>query len=178
MAFWRDELKRGRDSLRSAFFAHPDTPRLLREHSHLVDRVVRGVWREAEMPPALALLAVGGYGRGQLFPHSDVDVLILLPAEGTAPAAIIERFFATLWDVGIELGHAVRTVAQCESEMNSDVTIRTSLLENRFLDGSRPLTGQCRTMFAENLDVHAFYAAKTLEQQSATASEGQRRDPP
>ena len=165
IGFWRDELKRGRDTIRATFFAHPDTPKLLRGHSRLVDRVVRGVWREAKMPPELALLAVGGYGRGQLFPHSDVDVLILLPTSGDAPAAAIERFFATLWDIGIELGHAVRTVAQCGSEMAGDATIRTSLLENRFLDGSRRLTRHFRIMFAEKLDIRAFFAAKTLEQQ-------------
>src|SRR5258706_2412125 len=165
IAFWRDQLKSGRDALRAAFFARPDTPKLLREHAHLVDRVVRGVWREAGMPPELALMAVGGYGRGQLFPHSDVAVLILLPGPGVAPAAEIERFFATLWDIGIELGHAVRTVAQCASEMAGDVTIRTSLLENRILEGSRRLIRQFRTKFAEDLDIRAFYAAKTLEQQ-------------
>ena len=141
VAYWRDELKRSREALRDAFFARPDTPRLLREHARLVDRVVRGVWRESGMPPALALVAVGGYGRGQLFPHSDVDVLILLPEHGNAPADSIERFFATLWDIGIELGHAVRTVEQCASEMAGDVTIRTSLLENRLLYGSRRLLG-------------------------------------
>ncbi len=165
LAQWRDELKRGRGALRDSFFARPDTPKLLREHARLVDRVVRSVWRESEMPDELALLAVGGYGRGQLFPHSDVDLLILLPDDTTAPAATIERYFATLWDIGIELGHAVRTVAQCQTEMAADVTIRTSLLENRVLEGSRRLAGAFRTMFAEQMDIRAFYAAKTLEQQ-------------
>src|SRR5258708_924051 len=165
IAFWRGTLASGRASIRSGFFAHPDTPKLLREHARLVDRVVRGVWREAGMPPELALLAVGGYGRGQLAPHADVDVLILLPEHGVAPAAEIERFFATLWDIGIELGHAVRTVGQCASEMAGDVTIRTSLLENRILEGSRRLIRQFRTKFAEDLDIRAFYAAKALEQQ-------------
>ena len=165
VGFWRDELKRGRVALRDAFFTHPDTPRLLREHARLVDRVVRGVWRESDMPAELALVAVGGYGRGQLFPHSDVDVLILLPEQRVAPAPAIERFFATLWDVGLELSHAVRTVAECGSEMAVDITIRTSLLENRYLHGSRRLMQDFRAMFAERLDVRSFYAAKALEQQ-------------
>ena len=165
VAFWRDELKRGREALRATFFALPDTPKLLRGHARLVDRVVCGLWRDSDLPAELALMAVGGYGRGQLFPHSDVDVLILLPASGNAPAVSIERFFATLWDIGTELGHAVRTVAQCESEMAGDVTIRTSLLENRFLAGSRRLARHFRDMFAEKLDIHSFYAAKTLEHQ-------------
>jgi [protein-PII] uridylyltransferase len=165
IAFWREQLKHGREALRAEFFAHPDTPKLLREHSRLVDRVVRGVWHDQAMLPELALIAVGGYGRGQLFPQSDVDVLILLPASGDAPAASIERFFSTLWDIGLELGHAVRTVAQCKTEMAGDVTIRTSLLENRFLEGSRGLARDFREMFAANLDLRGFYAAKALEQQ-------------
>ena len=92
------------------------------------------------MPRGVALVAVGGYGRGQLFPHSDVDVLILLPAGvDPAPSAQIERFLAALWDIGLEVGHAVRTVDDCEREMAGDVTVRTSLLENRLLAGSRKL---------------------------------------
>src|SRR5260221_2835549 len=120
IVFWRDQLKCGRDALRAAFFARPDTPKLLREHAHLVDRVVRGVWREAGLPPELALMAVGGYGRGQLFPHSDVDVLILLPQHGVAPPPGIERFFAPPLGIGLGLGHAVRTVAQCASGKAGD----------------------------------------------------------
>ena len=165
VAFWRTELRDARDALRVAFFAAPDTPRLLREHARLVDRVLRGVWAECRMPEDLAALAVGGYGRGQLFPHSDVDVLVLLPADAAPPAAAIERFFATLWDIGIELSHAVRTLDECETEMVADVTVRTSLLENRFLCGARPLFRRFREAFAGLMDVRAFYAAKALEQQ-------------
>ena len=164
-AYWRTELRERRDALRDAFFAAPDTPLLLRQHARLVDRVIRGVWAECAMPEELAAIAVGGYGRGQLFPHSDVDVLVLLPAGGAPPAAAIERFFAALWDIGIELSHAVRTIDECESEMVADVTIRTSLLENRFLAGARGLFRQFRRRFAERMNVRLFYDAKALEQQ-------------
>ena len=164
-AYWRTELRAAREALRAAFFAAPDTPRLLRDHARLVDRVLRGVWAECGMPEDLAALAVGGYGRGQLFPHSDVDVLVLLPADVAPPAAAIERFFATLWDIGIELSHAVRTLGECETEMVADVTVRTSLLENRFLCGARPLFRRFRAQFDALMDVQAFYAAKALEQQ-------------
>ena len=76
---WQDEVRAGRAALRAAFLERADTPRLLREHARLVDRVIASVWRELGAPASAALVAVGGYGRGELFPHSDVDVLILLP---------------------------------------------------------------------------------------------------
>src|SRR5882724_10725808 len=165
IAHWRAELARGRSALKEAFYAKPDTPALLREHARLVDRVVRGIWAELAMPAHFALLAVGGFGRGQLFPQSDVDLLILLPADpDPAATAAVEHFFAAVWDVGLEVAHAVRTLAECETEM-ADVTIRTSLLERRLLAGSRRLYDQFRRRFAETLDIHAFYAAKMLEQQ-------------
>ena len=166
IAFWRAELGDARESLQQAFLASPDTPRLLREHARLVDRIVRGMWTEGALPAASALLAVGGFGRGQLFPHSDVDLLILLDADpDPRDAAAIERFFAAVWDVGLEVAHAVRTIDECRSEMTADITIRTSLLENRHLAGSRRLYNRFRRMFADALDPRTFYAAKTLEQQ-------------
>ncbi len=162
----RAHLRERRQVLREAFYADPDTARLTRDHAALVDEVIRGVWRECRMPPALAAVAVGGYGRGQLYPHSDVDVLVLLPDDAVTPAAAIERFFATLWDIGIELSHAVRTIAECEVEMEADVSTRTSLLENRLLAGSRALLRLFRRRFEAKLDIRAFYDAKVLEQQA------------
>src|SRR5206468_2445300 len=166
IAFWRAELARQRHALQQAFFADPDTSRLLREHARLVDRVLRAVWSEAAMPSVYSLVAVGGFGRGQLFPHSDIDVVILLPADPDDDGKqAVERFFAALWDIGLEIAHAVRTLAQCKTEMQADVTIRTSLLENRHIAGSRRLYGHFSRMFDDALDVRAFFAAKMLEQQ-------------
>jgi [protein-PII] uridylyltransferase len=162
---WRNELRERRAELQAAFMAAPDTPALLRNHARLVDRVIRGVWAECAMPADLAAIAVGGYGRAALFPCSDVDVLVLLPAAATPPAADIERFFAALWDIGIELSHAVRTIDQCETEMVADVTVQTSLLEHRLLAGARRLYAQFRRRFDARMDVRAFFAAKALEQQ-------------
>ena len=166
IAHWRSVLREGREALRANFLARPDTPRLLRESARVVDRIVAGVWTEARMPDELALVAVGGYGRRELYPHSDVDVLVLLPPFlDHEPAAAIERFFTALWDIGLELGHAVRTAAQCEGEMAGDVTIRTSVLEHRQIAGSRRLYNQLKRAFGASMDVRAFYAAKVLEQQ-------------
>jgi [protein-PII] uridylyltransferase len=109
---------------------------------------------------------VGGYGRGQLFPHSDVDILILLPgALDAAGTTFVERLVGTLWDIGLEAGHSVRTIAQCADEMAADITIRTSLLEHRFIVGSRPLHREFARSVAAAMDVPSFYEAKMLEQQ-------------
>ncbi|HVO89858.1 MAG TPA: nucleotidyltransferase domain-containing protein, partial [Casimicrobiaceae bacterium] len=166
VAYWREELARGKAQLQRDFMAAPDTPRLLRGLARLTDRVLVGVWNEIGVDGDLALIAVGGFGRGQLYPHSDVDVLVLLPGELDAKSAEpVGRFFTTLWDIGIELGHAVRTLDECEQEMDADITVRTSLLESRRVTGSRRLYQQFRKRFAATLDVAKFYDAKVLEQQ-------------
>jgi [protein-PII] uridylyltransferase len=166
IAHWRAQLQARRAALREAFFARSDPPRLLRGLARMTDEIVVNVWAEADMPSAATLVAVGGYGRGQLFPHSDVDLLILLPANAdVAAAAAVERLLTSLWDIGIEVSHAVRTPAECDVEMASDATVRTSLLEHRRLAGSRRLYQQFRDAFDASLDVRTFYDAKALEQQ-------------
>ena len=163
---WRAELKSGRAALRATFHARPDTARLLREHARLVDSVIAEAWDELSAPPRAALVAVGGYGRGQLFPHSDVDVLILLPeALDGAGTGFVERFLGVLWDIGLEIGHSVRTIAECEAEMATDITVKTSLLEHRCIAGSRSLHRAFGHRVAAALDAPFFYEAKTLEQQ-------------
>jgi [protein-PII] uridylyltransferase len=93
-------------------------------------------------------------------------VLILLPSDAdVVAAAAVERLLTSLWDSGIEVRHAVRTPAECNGEMASDATVRTSLLEHRRLAGSRRLYRQFRDAFDASLDVRSFYDAKALEQQ-------------
>jgi [protein-PII] uridylyltransferase len=115
-----------------------------------------------------ALLAVGGYGRGELFPHSDVDVLILL-GEGSSPdtdEALRERissFITACWDAGLEIGSSVRSVSECVEEARKDVTTQTSLLEARWVAGSAKLHKSFATAYKKALDPQDFFTAKTLE---------------
>jgi len=166
-ARWKRELAVGREAIRAAFVKDHAPHRLQAAQSRLVDRVLRGLWADIGAPAGCALIAVGGYGRGQLFPYSDVDVLILVPGAPAAPAAApaIERFIGLLWDTGVEVAHAVRTIAECETEMAGDITIRTSLLEHRQIAGSRALYQRFRRSIAATIDARAFYEAKVLEQQ-------------
>ena len=142
--------------------------RTLQRAAALTDDLLRGLWRDAGLPEACSLAAVGGYGRGELYPHSDVDVLILLP-EGSDPEAdpalkaCIERFIGSCWDSGLDIGSSVRTPSQCTAEAARDVTVQTALLESRPLAGAATLYRAFRRGFEAALDPKAFFIAKTLE---------------
>lgn len=164
------QLKAGtqaaRAALQAGFRQTADSAAVLREHRKLVDRLLKDMWREVRMPGSLALLAVGGYGRGELYPHSDVDVLVLLPESPTASlAARIETLISRLWDAGLELGHSVRTIPECAEEAGKDVTVMTSLLESRLVAGSRRLFAEFDRARRATLDPQAFFKAKRLEQE-------------
>ena len=166
VAHWRRLLAEGRTQLRAAFAERSDPSRLLRGLARLTDGIVIDAWAAARLPASAALVAVGGYGRGQLFPHSDVDVLVLLPgAADDGCARAIERLLTSLWDAGIDLSHAVRTIDECAVEMAADATVATSLLEHRRLAGSATLHRAFARMLDARLDVRAFFDAKVLEQQ-------------
>ena len=126
------------------------------------------------MPDSIALLAVGGYGRQQLFPHSDIDLLVLLPAEGgdanAADGGIkarLEQWVRPLWDIGLEVGHSVRTIAECIEEATKDITVQTSLLEARQLAGHRQLFNEFSHAMQAMLEPRFFFTAKQLEQRAA-----------
>jgi [protein-PII] uridylyltransferase len=142
--------------------------RPLHQLSHLTDEVLRDLWQAAQFPAHSALVAVGGYGRGELFPYSDVDVLLLLPDDvvpdsDEALKAQIENFIGNCWDTGLEIGSSVRSVQECVAEAASDVTIQTSLLESRLITGDGKLYKHFVHAFKAAIDPLAFYTAKTLE---------------
>jgi [protein-PII] uridylyltransferase len=160
------ELADGRAQLRELFANNPSPPQLLRQHTALVDRILRSVWTDMRMPASLALVAVGGYGRGQLFPYSDVDVLFLLPDDlGDGGKEQVSELVSTLWDTGLEIGHSARTVNECLQEATQDITVETSLLEARYLAGDKTLARRFFTAVNAALDPTAFFEAKLVEQQ-------------
>ncbi len=138
--------------------------RLLRQLSLLADQLLQCLWQRAGLPGTLALIAVGGYGRAQLFPYSDVDVLVLLPEEADEPLRErIAAFIGHCWDAGLEIGSSVRTVPECLAESAKDVTVQTALLEARLVAGDSALFLRMRADFNAQLDPQAFLVAKTLE---------------
>ncbi len=166
----RAALEAGRRGLREAYLRAPQPRGLLYRHAQLVDGTLRALWRDAELPVNAALAATGGYGRQELYPHSDVDVLVLLADEPSPEAKLrLERLIGLFWDVGLEVGHSVRTVGHCLEAAAADITVRTALLEARFLAGNRSLfTGFCTELASRN-DPVSFFEAKKLEQEQRHA---------
>jgi [protein-PII] uridylyltransferase len=138
---------------------------LTRSLARLVDATLTELWTATLMPAGAALVAAGGYGRGELFPHSDVDVLVLLPQAMTSEDArpAVERFITACWDIGLEIGSSVRSIEECVAESARDVTVQTALLESRLVCGPRRQFQALHQRLAAERDPRAFLRAKTLE---------------
>jgi [protein-PII] uridylyltransferase len=141
----------------------------LHQLARITDATLRYLWKQAGVGPGHALVAVGGFGRGELFPHSDIDVLVLTGGTSAeSDAALrqrIEAFITSCWDAGLEIGSSVRTVDECLAEAAKDVTVQTALLESRLICGQTALFKDFRWRFRQALDPRAFCVAKTLEMQ-------------
>ncbi|MGL4666345.1 MAG: [protein-PII] uridylyltransferase, partial [Saezia sp.] len=119
-------------------------------------------------PHEIALVAVGGYGRAELFPYSDVDVLVLLPddlvlEEADLKRKSIEEFIARSWDLGLRIGSSVRTISECLEESAKDITVQTALLESRLIAGNPELYAQFVQRYFEQMDSTKFVQAKLSE---------------
>ena len=171
-------LQQAQAELAARFAEGEPVEGLVRARARFIDVLLCWLWEQL-LPPALAtrlaLIAVGGYGRGELHPCSDVDILVLVPeaqSPGDAPLAAeargsVERLVSFLWDIGLEVGHSVRTVAECAEQSAADVGVMTTLMESRRLAGSARLLAAMRTALApERLwPVREFFEAKVREQQ-------------
>jgi len=162
----RESARSGLQALRESYMADPDARRLLRERARQVDAVLAELWRLQQLPACLSMVAVGGYGRGELYPASDVDLLILLPTPpDDALQRQLEKLVGLFWDIGLEVGHSVRTIEECLREARADITVQTTLLESRLIAGDEQLFARFTTAFSEDLDTKAFFVAKRLEQE-------------
>ncbi|MEN3365630.1 MAG: [protein-PII] uridylyltransferase [Burkholderiales bacterium] len=160
----KEQLKAGRQATIAAFQEDGKPEKLLIELRKGVDAALTQAWKTSGLPTSAALVAVGGYGRGELFPHSDVDVLILL--ESAPDAALrrkLEELVQLFWDLGLEIGHSIRTIEECLTESAADITVQTSLLEARLVTGNRKLFRSLQERCDAAIDPQAFFQAKTLE---------------
>lgn len=170
IAAMRESLNNDRLALEHSFLQQGKAARLIKSHSKLIDRYLHKVWTQLSMPGSIALVAVGGYGRGELYPKSDIDLLILLNADSPDDALQqqLHQLVSMLWDIGLDVGHSIRTVAQCLAE-SADITVQTNLLEARFLTGNEKLYKELQTVMQQHLDPREFYLAKLREQQERHA---------
>lgn len=167
---WRSRLQAQQTTLRAAFERNADTARLLKAHCRLVDELLRDLWQQSGLASDVCLIAVGGYGRGELFPYSDVDLLMLLPEHvDNAVNLRIESIIGLLWDIGLAVGHSVRNVSECLEEAQKDVTVQTNLLEARFLAGNKTLYQDFHQSFKSAVHPRDFFEAKVLEQEQRHA---------
>ncbi len=162
---YRARLLAGRAGLQAAYSKNANAGGLLRALARLVDQALCDLWKQLRIPPGLALVAVGGYGRGELYPASDVDLLLLIP-EGFDPETEpkLEQLVGLLWDIGLDVGHSVRTPGECVDLAMRDITIQTTLLESRYLAGSRALFAELGSRVARVSNAQDFFKAKQLEQ--------------
>lgn len=139
---YRSVLKLAQHSLKHRFFEQEaDVETLVRQQVAYVDEVLQKIWHDTIDPTLpVTLVAVGGYGRHELLPWSDIDLLILLDERVSAqPPEGLSTFLTRLWDTGLEIGHSVRTLAECRQQAELDITIATNLLEARYLSGDETL---------------------------------------
>jgi [protein-PII] uridylyltransferase len=166
LPYLRQRLKLGRESLTAEFLSRPHPLQYLQCHARLVDEVLCALC-ETLLPPDVCLAAVGGYGRGELFPASDVDVLLLIPHEPDQRLrASLETWVQGCWDAGLEIGHSIRTPEQCAIEADKDITIETALLEARRIWGSAELFSQFSQLYQSRFDARRFAEGKMLEQKN------------
>ena len=125
IVFWRQYLKNGFAQLKSEFAQNPKTTKLFKQHCKLIDELLSSVWLQSKVDKSCCLIAVGGYGRGELYPYSDIDILILVPeialleehdAEISLYNQNIEALVGLLWDLGLSVGHSVRSLSECFAE--------------------------------------------------------------
>ena len=165
----RTALNDGAAALAAAFGVNEPIEALVRQRSRLIDRIILAAWRR-HVPlhgDRIALLAVGGYGRGELHPQSDIDLMLLLPEDldGAAETAMA-GFITFLWDIGLEVGHSVRTLEDCDREARGDVTVLTTLLESRLMAGPETLFADLNALLDTSRMWPAadFFRAKLDEQ--------------
>ena len=163
----RESLTAAGEDLRARFESGESVVDLVHARAALIDDVLIDLWRERVEATGAALVAVGGYGRGELHPSSDVDVMLLLPDEIPAGGEdSLSAFVTALWDIGLEIGHSVRTIAQCREEAETDLSVATTLMEARLLAGPETLFSEMQEIIspANMWPSDRFFEEKRKEQ--------------
>ena len=173
LPLFRDALRAGREALKKHFFDNNSVPPLVAAHAWLIDQLIVRAWKhhQSRWPSdiSVALVAVGGYGRGELHPASDIDLMVLFEKDTPAKTKpILESLVRFYWDMGLEVGHSVRTLKDCVREAKNDLTVTTNLMESRLLEGDEALFKKMRKMThaSKIWPSKKFFAGKYQEQKA------------
>ena len=154
----KQQLKSERQTAILAFQSDGKPDKLLKTLRKNVDAALIHAWQALALPASEALVGVGGYGRGEDFPCSDVDLLILLPsAPDPQLRSKLEQLVQLLWDIGLEIGHSIRTIDECLSESDADITVKTGLLEARLVTGNKKLFQFLQARYMAAMNPQAFF---------------------
>lgn len=164
--YYKNILKTADKKLADDFLDHKEVINLVRTRGWYVEQVIIQLWQLLIDNNKLALVAVGGFGRGDLHPYSDVDLLILKPRQAKTFDTQISHFIQALWDVGLDVGSSVRTAKECFEQAKDDVTVATNLMEARFILGNdKTFTQMQKSVTAKKIwKGEDFFAAKWQEQ--------------
>lgn len=167
---FKQAIRDADDILNQRFRQLQNIKLIIRRRAWVMDQLLEQLWSHYACSSSkdIALLAVGGYGRAELHPHSDIDLMILLRDEACAEPyhSELSDFVTQLWDIGLEVGHSVRTLAQCAELAKGDITIATNLMEARTLCGDPQLAEAMQELTGPDQiwDTKAFFSAKWAEQ--------------
>jgi [protein-PII] uridylyltransferase len=167
LTVFKDAIAAANGHFDSRFLEGEHVDNLIHERSGFIDRILAYAWDQFDWDDNIALLAVGGYGRCELHPYSDIDLLILLKKSNTKPyKENIEKFLTFLWDIQLKIGQSVRSIRQCTQEAKADLTIATNLMESRTLVGNPLLRKEMMAKTAPNKiwASRVFFKAKCEEQ--------------
>ena len=153
------------DACCQKFLQDHHSPRFLTKHSNLVDGLLQRVWLKNNLTDNISLIAVGGYGRQELFPFSDIDFLILHNDIITNQnEKLISQFITACWDLGLKIGHSVRDLSEVKKEFNADITTATNLTESRLICGSNKLFVKMQAVIDKAISIKTYYKEKKEEQ--------------
>ena len=168
---FREALEHARRELDQRYRDGADISALITGRAWFMDQLLQLAWQQFDWQQTdkLSLLAVGGYGRGELHPHSDIDLLLLMDSElARDNQGALSGFFTFLWDINLEIGQSVRTIAQCREEAIKDITVATSLMESRTIVGPESLRDKMIsiTQASDVWPARDFFTAKRDEQRA------------
>jgi [protein-PII] uridylyltransferase len=168
---FREALRAASEQLNERFRRNDPIETLVGARAEIVDQIILASWvyYAEDLLESTDLVAVGGYGRGELHPQSDIDLLVLLDGATARNAdEAIGRFLTFLWDIGLEVGHSVRTLDDCAAQARGDVTILTTLMETRLLHGAGKLFAELpQRISTERMWTSAEFFRAKLEEQTA-----------